>query len=82
MLKPRLTEEQRQALDQHHGLVEIDEAGRKYVLMSQEVYRDIMGVGTDEDLAASLNAIKEGLADIEAGRTRPFRDVLSELEDT
>lgn len=82
MIKPRLTEEQRQALDQHHGLVEVDEEGQKYVLMSQEVYREIMGIGTEEELAASLNALQEGLADIDAGRTRPFRDVLAELEDT
>ncbi|QDV53787.1 hypothetical protein [Gimesia fumaroli] len=81
MIRPRLTEEQRQALDQHHGLVEVDEEGRKYVLMSQEVYREIMGIGTEEELAASLSALQEGLADIDAGRTRPFRDVLAELED-
>ncbi|MCH9652578.1 MAG: hypothetical protein K0U86_08750 [Planctomycetes bacterium] len=81
MINPQLTEEQRQALDQSHGLVEVDEEGRKYVLMSVEVYRDIMGVGTDEELGASLKAIQEGLADIDAGRTRPFRDVLAELED-
>ena len=82
MIKPRLTEEQRQALNQHCGLVEVDEEGRKYVLMSQEVYREIMGIGTEEELAASLNALQEGLADIDSGRTRPFRDVLAELEDT
>jgi len=81
MLKPRLTEEQRNALDQHHGLVEVDEEGRKYILMSIEIYRDMLGVGTDEELAASLKALDEGLADVDAGRTRPFRDVLSELDD-
>lgn len=81
MLKPRLTEEQRNALDQHHGLVEVDEEGRKYILMSIEVYRDMLGVGTDEELAASLKALEAGLADLDAGRTRPFRDVLAELDD-
>lgn len=81
MTNPQLTEEQRQALDHSHGLVEVEEEGRKYLLMSVEVYRDIMGVGTDEELRASLKAIQEGLADIDAGRTRPFRDVLAELED-
>lgn len=81
MIKPRLTEEQRRALAQSHGLLEVDEDGRKYVLMSMEVYRDMMGVGTDAELSASLEAIQEGLADIDAGRTRPFRDVLAELEN-
>lgn len=81
MINPRLTEEQRRALDLSHGLLEVDEEGRKYVLMSMEVYRDMMGVGTDAELSASLEAIKEGLTDIDAGRTRPFRDVLAELEN-
>ncbi|WP_198000267.1 hypothetical protein [Gimesia alba] len=44
MLKPRLTEEQRNALDEHHGLVEVDEEGRKYILMSIEIYRDMLGL--------------------------------------
>lgn len=35
----------------------------------------------DEELAASVKAIREGLTDIDAGRTRPFHDVLAELED-
>lgn len=81
MLKPRLTDEQRNALDQHHGLVEVDEEGRKYILMSIEIYRDMLGVGTDEELAASLKALGEGFTDVNAGRTRPFRDVLAELDD-
>lgn len=81
MIIPRLTEEQRRALDQSHGLLEVEEDGRKHVLMSMEVYRDIMGVGTDAELSASLEAIQEGLADIDAGRTRPFRDALAELEN-
>lgn len=80
MIKPQLTEEQREALEQHHGLLQVDEAGHKYVLMSMEVYRELMGVGTDEELQASLKALQAGLADIDAGRTRPFRDVLAELE--
>ncbi|QDV21471.1 hypothetical protein Pan153_61590 [Gimesia panareensis] len=80
MIKPQLTEEQREALEQHHGLLQVDEEGRKYVLMSMDVYRELMGVGTDEELQASLKALQVGLADIDAGRTRPFRDVLAELE--
>lgn len=80
MIKPQLTDEQRQALDQHHGLLQVDEEGRKYILMSMEVYRELMGVGTDAELQSSLKALETGLADIEAGRTRPFRDVLAELD--
>ncbi|WP_197996235.1 hypothetical protein [Gimesia panareensis] len=49
--------------------------------MSIEIYRDMLGVGTDEELAASLQALEEGVADVDAGRTRPFRDVLDELDN-
>ena len=79
MTKPQLTEEQRQAVEAHHGFVEVAGAPENYVLMSMQVFREMMGVGTDEELSESLQAIAEGLADIEAGRTRPFRDVLNEL---
>ena len=81
MLKPRLTEEQRNALNQHHGMVEVDEEGRKYILMSIEIFRDMMGVGTDEEMAASLKALEEGLSEVDAGKTRPYRDVLAELDE-
>lgn len=80
LIKPQLTDEQRQALEQHHGMLQVDEYGRKYILMSMEVYRELMGVGTDAELQSSLKALETGLADIEAGRTRPFRDVLAELD--
>lgn len=81
-MKPQLTEEQQRAIEQHHGLVEVEGPGDGYVLMSMDLYRELMGVGTDEALAESIKAIEEGLADIEAGRTRPYREVLDELGST
>jgi predicted transcriptional regulator len=42
-------------------------------------YREAMGVGSAEEIRDSLEAIEQGLADAAAGRTRPFREVLSEL---
>ena len=33
----------------------------------------------EAEMAAALQAIQEGLADIDAGRTRPFREVMAEL---
>jgi hypothetical protein len=70
-----LTEEQRKSLAANRGCVQ----GEGYVLMSSEVFREMMGIGSDDELAASLEAIEEGHADVEAGRTRPFREVLAEL---
>lgn len=69
-----LTPIQQQALA-NEGLVQ----GDSFVLMSSEVYRDLMGVGADADLAASLVAIHQGLDDAEAGRVRPFREPFAEL---
>jgi len=75
MSNPDLTKELQQALNANHGCVQ----GKGYVLMSSDVFRNTMGVGSDEALAASLKAIQRGHADIESGRTRPFREVLTEL---
>lgn len=73
-----LTSAQEQALDEHNGFVQ----GDSYVLMTKKLYRHTMGIESDEELADSIRAIKQGLADIEAGRTRPFREVLAELGQT
>lgn len=70
-MKPELTEQQRQAVDQHHGFLEVESGGSTYVVMSMQVFREMMGVGTEGEYRASLAAIREGLDDVEAGRTRP-----------
>ena len=71
----RLSTELQQALDDNRGFVQ----GSSYVLMSIDLYRDMMGVGSDAELAVAVKAIEEALADVEAGRTRPYKDVLAEL---
>ena len=48
--------------------------------MSIETFRDVMGVGTDEELQASLAAVEQGLADVEAGRTRPMDAFFQEFD--
>ncbi len=81
-MTPKLSDDQRHALQSTTGkLVEVedDQTRQTYVLMSIDLFREMMGVGSDEDMAASLQAIAEGVADVDAGRTRPFRDVLAEL---
>ena len=78
-MTPKLNSDIEQAVENNHGFVQVDGQHTSYVVMSIDAYRQMMGVGSNEELAASLKAIEEGLADIDAGRTRPFRDVLAEL---
>ena len=77
MSEPELTMPQREALDRNHGFVR----GSSYVLMSIDVYRELMGVGSDEDLAESLAAIDEGMADVRAGRTMTLDEAVQRLNE-
>jgi hypothetical protein len=76
----RLTDEQRSAVDQHHGFLEVEGGGTVYVVMSMQAYREMMGVGSDAEFRASVDAIQEGLTDVEAGRTRPIDDFFHDLD--
>ena len=53
--------------------------GSDFVLMRKTVYLDWAGVGTEEEMQESLQAIDEGLADIEAGRVHDYKDVIKGL---
>lgn len=76
---PKLSGDIEQAVIQHHGWMEVEGKETKFIIMSMDAYCDMMGVESEEEMRATLKAIKKGLADIHAGRTRPFRDVLAEL---
>jgi hypothetical protein len=78
----RLTEEQRHAVDQQHGFLEVEGGGAVYVVMSMQVFREMMGVGSEAEYQASLEAIRAGLADVAAGRTRPINDFFRDLDRT
>jgi hypothetical protein len=52
--------------------------GEEFVLMTKDAFRELLGLG--DDLADSLVAIHQGFEDISAKRTRPFRDVLADLD--
>jgi hypothetical protein len=77
MTQPELTIQQEEALASNHGFVH----GPSYVLMSIDVYREIMGVGSDAELAESLAAIDEGMADIHAGRTLSLEEAVRRLNE-
>jgi len=79
-MTPRINEELNHALNRHHGFLQAEGADGKVVVMSMQVYREMMGVGSDKEMAASLKAIEEAMADIEAGRTTPMDQVFRELD--
>lgn len=79
-MRTQLTEQQRQAVDEHHGFLKVEAGGSTYVVLSRQVFREMMGVGSDADYRASLQAIADGLADVEAGRTRPVADFFREFD--
>jgi len=68
-----------QLVAEGQGLATVQGQSATYIVMSDAAYREAMGVGSAEELRDSLAAIEQGLADAAAGRTRPFREVLSEL---
>lgn len=76
----QLTEELRQAVEAHRGFLEVGAGDSTYVVMSMSVFREMMGVGTDDEYQASLRAIEEGWADVQAGRTRPLDEFLRDFD--
>lgn len=75
-MKNELTPELSKALEQNQGFIQ----GQSFVLMSIDVYRNTLGIGSDEDLAQSVAAIQEGIADIPVGRTKPLQEVFDRLD--
>ena len=79
LMKPALTPDQTEALRNGNGIVEL-EGDEPCVLISMPVYREMLGVGSDEEYQQSLRAIEQGFADIGAGRTRPLAEFFSEFD--
>jgi len=79
-MNPRLTDELDRALDEHQGFLKAEGQQGEVVLVSMARFRELMGVGSDTELAESVKAIEEGLADVEAGRTVPLDQVFRELD--
>jgi hypothetical protein len=80
-MTPQLTPEMESAVQQQHGgpVHVVGTGAGSYVLMSMEVYRDLMGVGTDADFAASVEAVKRGYEAVHCGQSRPLREALDDL---
>lgn len=75
----QLTDEQQLAVKSHQGCVPVEGPEGKYVLMRMELYREMLGIGSEDELEDSLQSIRRGWDDLQAGRTRPFREFLDEI---
>jgi hypothetical protein len=75
-MTPDLTDEQRQALEESKGFVR----GPSYILMSTDMFRQTMGVTTDEEMSASLDAIKQAMNELAAGHTIPLDEAKTQLD--
>jgi predicted transcriptional regulator len=73
-MTPKLTPEQRQAIEKSEGpvAVEDDQTHRVYFLVDESTYTSLQ---QREDLAA----IREGIADMEAGRVAPLDEVMARI---
>jgi predicted transcriptional regulator len=73
-MSPKLTPEQREALDHSNGPVRVEDeqTHRVYYLVDEPTLNSLR---QQEDLAA----IREGIADMEAGRVAPLDEVMSRI---
>ena len=76
MSQPELPEELSAALAAQRGFLR----GESYLLMSLDVYRDIMGIASDEELNESLTAIEETLGDCELENPPSLEQVFRDLD--
>jgi hypothetical protein len=66
---------------QHGGPVTVPGKQGNHVVMSAEMYRDIMGVGDDEEFAQSVAEIKISLAQVAAGDTISLEELRARLTE-
>jgi hypothetical protein len=77
----RLSPDVQREVDERHGFAEVAGDGGVYVVLSMQRYRELMGVGEESEFGVSLAAIEEGLADVEAGRTRSLDEFFREFDE-
>lgn len=76
----KLTPELEEVVESQQGCAMLSGDDQSYVLMRLDVYRQLLGVDTDEEFAASVEAIRRGWEDVQAGRTVPAKDFMQELK--
>ena len=79
-MTPKLTNDLAAAVDANDGVVETQaEQGGEFVVLRMDLYREMLGVSTNDEFEASVRACQNGLDDIEKGHFRPVADVISEM---
>ncbi|HMP05313.1 MAG TPA: hypothetical protein PJ982_03095 [Lacipirellulaceae bacterium] len=78
--RPTLPADIETAVALHHG-GPVAIAGQRgdHVVMSMAIFRDLMGVGADEDFAASVEGIRSSLAQAAAGQTMMLDEAAQRL---
>jgi len=79
-LSPLAPETEAVVLAQHGGPVTVPGSQENYVVMTMQAYRELLGIGTEEEYQASLDSLRKSLADVEAGRTTDADEFFDELE--
>jgi hypothetical protein len=77
---PELSNDIERAVEQNHGCLQVRGQRSEYVVMSIQAFRELMGVGSDAQLADSMDAVDQGLADVDAGRTQPVEAFFQEFD--
>ena len=76
----QLPPELQQMVEAQNGCATVDADGQSYVVMRSELYREQLGIGTEADYEASLQAIREGWDDVQAGRTISLDNFFQEFD--
>jgi hypothetical protein len=76
-MNPNLTEQLERELTANDGFLE----GPSYVVMSRDVYRRLVGVPSEDDLADSLAAIDQAVGELEAGKSIPLDEAFRRLDE-
>ncbi|MAT14425.1 MAG: hypothetical protein CMJ46_04055 [Planctomyces sp.] len=74
-MNPELLKQLEEALKESDGIVQES----SLIVMSVDVYREMMGIGTDAELASSVTALKSGMSEARQGKTRPLTEALDDL---
>jgi hypothetical protein len=77
--QPAITPETELFLQSSGGPLEITGQQGKYVVMRLDVYAAMLGI-SDNDEAETLAAVREGIADVDAGRVYDPKEVIAKLK--
>jgi hypothetical protein len=68
-------------VSQHGGPVAVSGQQGDHVVMTMAVFRDLMGVGNDDEFAKSVESLRTSLAQAAAGQTLSLEEVAAKLAE-